>query len=196
MNKKVVKGMIVLVVAFLLGLYVLKIFFPEQFVMAVQSDALVKIGNYIDTHQWAYYIFGICTSFLTYWLYFGAVFKKWCLNWYQVLIVLAIIGGSIGISFYDTTLSSTFTLLCMLVIPLIFKADMRYCVVVFSVHYLAQSLTLLIRNLPKYIAYYNSLTFFLLALEMYFWLLLFYFYPHIKKEGNNNGLASTTTIRQ
>lgn len=182
MNKKVVKAMLILVVTFLIGLYVLKIFFPEQFIMAVSNERLIMIGNYIDSHKWAYYLFGIVTSFITYWFYFCATIKKWYLNWWQVLITLLIIGVNIGISFYDVTLSSAFSLISMLIVPLLFKGDAKYTLIVFSTHYLSQSLTLLIRQLPLYIAYYNSLTFLLLTLEMYLWLLLFYVYPHIKKE--------------
>lgn len=182
MNKKVIKAMLVLVVVFLVGLYVLKIFFPEQFVMAIENEKLIMIGNYIDSHTWAYYLFNIGISFVTYWLYFCATLKTWKLKWWQILVTLGVIGVSIGISFYDATLSSAFSLIAMLIIPLLFKGDAKYTLVVFSTHYLAQTLTLLIRQLPLYIQYVNSLVFFMLTLEMYFWLLLFYIYPHIKKE--------------
>lgn len=66
MNKKVLKVMIVLVVIFLLALYVLKIFFPQEFVMVVENDKLVSIGYYVDNHLWLHIILGIITSFITY----------------------------------------------------------------------------------------------------------------------------------
>lgn len=181
MNKKVIKAMIILVVAFLTGLYILKIFFPEKFVMAVTIDNLVKIGDYIDNNAWAYYLFGIATSFITYWLYFCSTMKKWALNVWQVLVVLAIIGATIGISFYDATLSSVFSMVAMLIVPILFKSDTKYTLIVFSTHYFAQSITLQIRQLQLYVAYYNSLSFMLLTTECYFWLLLFYILPHIKR---------------
>ena len=182
MNKKVIKAMLVLVVVFLVGLYVLKIFFPEQFVMAIENEKLIMIGNYIDSHTWAYYLFGIVTSFITYWLYFCATLKKWYLNWWQTLIVFAVIGLSILINFYSVTLSGVFTIVAMLILPILFKGDSKYTLIVFSTHYIAQALTLLIRDLPMYMDNINSVTFTLITLEMYFWLLLFYVYPHIKKE--------------
>lgn len=194
MNKKVVKAMLALVVIFLVGLYILKIFFPDKFVMVIENERLIAIGEYIDNNQWAYYTFGIVTSFITYSLYFCATMKKWCLNWWQFLVVLAVIGGSIGLSFYDATLTSAFTLICMLMLPILFRGDAKYTLVVFSTHYLAQTLTLLIRNLPMYIQYYNSLEFFMLTLEVYFWLILFYVYPHIK-EDKANGMGMSTSIR-
>ena len=182
MNKKVIKAMLVLVVVFLVGLYVLKIFFPEQFVMAISNPKLIEIGNYIDTHKWAFYIYGFITSSITYFLYFNACFKQWRFNWKQWLVFIVVILGNFGLSFVDTTLCATFSILSMLLVPLIFKADMRYTAVVFSTHYLAQSLTLSIRNLPMYFVNINSIIMALVTLEMYFWLLLFYVYPHIKKE--------------
>ena len=182
MNKKVIKAMLALVVIFLFGLYILKIFIPDKFVMVIENPQLVAIGEYIDSHQWAYYTFGIATSFITYWLYFCATIKKWYLNWWQILVVFAIIGGSIGLSFWNATLCSAFTIVCMVLVPLLFKCDGKYTLLVFGVHSFAQNITLAIRNLPLYIAYYNSLVFFLLTLEVYFWLLLFYIYPHIKED--------------
>ena len=181
MNKKVVKAMLALVVIFLVGLYILKIFIPDKFVMVIENEKLVEIGNYIDSHKWAYYLFGIISSFITYWLYFCATMKKWYLNWWQILIVFAIIGGSIGLSFYNTTLMSAFTIIAMLVVPLLFKGDAKYTLVVFSTHYLAQTLTLQIRNLPLYMTAINSITLHLVGIESLFWLLLFYIYPHIKE---------------
>ena len=181
MNKKVVKAMLALVVIFLVGLYILKIFIPDKFVMVIENEKLVEIGNYIDSHQWAYYLFGIVTSFITYWLYFCATIKKWYLNWWQILVVFAIIGGSIGLDFYNPVFAGVFTIVAMVIVPVIFKADGRYTLVVFGTHYLAQALTLEIRNLPIYLTSVNSMIFTLLTLEVYFWLLLFYIYPHIKE---------------
>ena len=182
MNKKVLKTMIALVVIFLSAFYVLKIFFPEQFVLCIENAKLVEIGNYIDSHKWSYYLFGVITSFTTYWLYLCAVCRKWYLNWWQILIVLGVIGGSIGLSFYDATLTASFGVLSMIVLPLLFKADYRATLIVFSVHYLSQTLTLKIRNLPLYIAYYNSLSFLFLTLEMFMWLFLFYLYYNYKEK--------------
>ena len=88
MYKRVIKTMITLVVVFLIALYVLKIFMPEQFIMVIENDNLIAIGNYIDNNLWLYIILNIITSFLTYWLYIGAVTKKWRLNWKELIAVL------------------------------------------------------------------------------------------------------------
>lgn len=182
MNKKVLKTMIALVIVFLLACYILKIFFPEQFVMSIENEKLIAIGNYIDNNEWAYYLFGIVTSFLTYWLYLCAVCKKWYLNWWQCLIVLAVIGASIGFNFVDVNLCSALSYSSFIFLPFIFKAELKPVAIVFTTHIFAQFLTTSIRNLPVYIQYYNSLIFAFLTFECYLWLFLFYIYYNYNKE--------------
>lgn len=182
MNKKVFISMLVLTISFLVSFYVLKIFFPQEFVMSIQNEQLIKIGNFIDSHQWAYYIFNIIISLITYYLYCCAVCRKLYLKWYELLIVFATIGISIGLSFVDSQILSHFSICAMLILPLLFGGKLKETAIVFSVHGLAQILSLNIRNLPMYIQYYNSLFFMLLSLEMYFWLLLFYVIFNYKKK--------------
>ena len=182
MNKKVLKTMIALVVIFLVALYVLKIFFPEQFVMSIENETIITIGNYIDSNVWAYYLFGIATSFLTYWLYLCAVCKRWYLNWWQCLIVLAVIGASIGFSFIDINLYSALSYTSFILLPFIFKAEFKPVAIVFTIHIFAQFLTTSIRDLPMYMATLNSLNIVLLSIDLYVWLFLFYIYFNYKKE--------------
>lgn len=182
MNKKVFRTMIALVVIFLVALYILKIFFPEQFILSVENKTIIAIGNYIDSNEWAYYLFGILTSFITYWLYLCAVCRKWYLNWWQCLVVLAVIGASIGLSFYDETLCSALSYTSFVFIPFIFGAKLTPVAITYTIHTFAQHITLSIRNLPLFIAYYNSLIFAFLTMECYLWLLLFYIYFNYKKE--------------
>lgn len=184
MNKKVFISMLVLTISFLVSFYVLKIFFPQEFVMSIQNEQLLKIGTFIDTHKWAYYIFGIATSFLTYYLYCCAVCRRLHLKWYECLIVLATILISIGLSFVNPNILYHFNVCSMFILPLLFGGKLKETTIVFSVHGLAQILTLSIRNLPMYIAYFNSLVFFMLSIEMYFWLLLFYIIYNYKKKEN------------
>lgn len=174
--------MIALVIVFLVSLYVLKIFFPEQFVMSVENEIIVAIGNYIDSNAWAYYLFGIFTSFLTYWLYLCAVCRKWYLNWWECLSVFAVIGASIGLTFVDVNLCSALSYSSFVLLPLIFKAELKPVAIVFTIHIFAQFLTTSIRNLPVYMVDVNSLTLFITNFECLFWLLLFYIYYNCKEK--------------
>lgn len=179
--------MIALVVVFLLACYVLKFFFPKQFVMAIENENIVKVGNYVDNHKWLTILCACITSFITYWFYLCAVLKKWYLNWKQVLIVLAVIGATQGLYELDATLSSGFAIVSMLLLPVFFKADLKVSTVVFCIHYLAQTLSLQIRQLPMLLTSVNYATILLLMLEAYFWLILCYLYTNYKKGENKNG---------
>lgn len=182
MNKKVLRTMITLVVVFLIALYVLKIFFPEQFVMAIENEKLVEIGQYIDAHKWLLIACAVITSFITYWLYLCATLNKWKLNWKEIVaILIAILIVQITYEF-DATLSSGLSIISMFIIPMIFNAQLKNVAITFSIHYMSQLLSTLIRNLPLLLTNINTITIILFGAECYLWLLLLYFYFNYKKE--------------
>lgn len=183
MNKKVLKTMIALIVIFLCALYVLKIFFPEQFIMVIENKQLIKIGAYVDEHLWLHIILACITSFITYWLYLCAVTRKWYLNWKELIAVLVTIAITQTLYSFDATVSlaSGISIISMLLIPVFSKANLRDTAIVFSVHYLSQLLSTLIRSLPLLLTNVNYATTLLMGLESYFWLLLFYLYFNFKK---------------
>lgn len=183
MNKKVLKTMIALVISFLVGLYVLKIFFPQEFLLVVENEKIVQIGNYIDSHKWAYYLFGVASSFFTYSVYCGAVCKKWILKWWHYLIILAVIGVNILLTKYDINLYTAFSIASFVVLPFIFKSDLKSVAICYSIHLFNQSLTLSIRDVGLYMKNMNSLTLNMVGLESFVWLLLLYtFFNYNKKE--------------
>ena len=181
MKRSIFITMLILSICLLIGMYVAKIFFPEEFVFLIENERIFAIGEYIDNHAWAYYLLGICTSFLTYWLYLCAVCKKRYLNLKESLIVLVIIGISIGASFIGENFSTYMSIYPMIVLPFIMKARLREVAIVYPIHGLAQIFSLEIRQLPMYVQYSNTLSFTLLTFECYFWLLLFYIIFNYKK---------------
>lgn len=182
MNKKVLKTMLILCVAFLCALYVLKMFMPEQFVISIENEVLIKIGNYIDTHAWADYLFGILTSFITYWLYLCAVCKRWYLNVGQSIIVLVTIGLSIGCTFWDINIYTAFSCVSFVLLPYLFKAKLKEVAIIYTIHMFAQALSLSIRNIPLYITSANTLILTIMTLDCYLWLLSFYLYHNYKEK--------------
>ena len=182
MNKSVFISMLTLSICLLAGMYILKIFFPQEFLFVIENKRIIAVGEYIDGHAWAYYMLGIITSFVTYWLYLCAVCKRRALNIKQCGIVLVAIAISIGLSFADEKLSNHFNIVSMLLLPWIFKGGLKEVAIVYSVHGLAQVLSLEIRGLSMYIQYSNTLFFVLLTLECYFWLFLFYIIFNYKKQ--------------
>lgn len=182
MNKKVLKTMITLVVVFLVALYVLKIFFPEQFVMAIQNEQFINIGSYIDNNLWAYIVFTSISSFIIYWLFIGATTIKWKLSWKEILLVMVVIASTRLLYLHDYDLATSISTLSMFIIPTIFGANAKDLVSVYSIHYVSQLLSLKIRNLPLLFSSVNSIIAIFMTLECYFWLLLFYIYNNYKKE--------------
>ena len=167
--------MIALVVIFLTACYILKIFFPQQFVMAIENNVLITVGDYIDSHAWADYLFGITTAFITYWLYLCAVCHRWYLKWWECLIVLGVIGASIGLTFWDVNIYTAFSVLSFIVLPAIFGSDLKSVAICFGIHSISQCLTLTIRNLPMYMTHINNLIIHAVGIESFLWLVLLVF---------------------
>ena len=182
MYKKIIKTMIALVVVFLISLYILKIFLPEQFIMIIENDNLIAIGNFVDNNLWLHILLGIITSFITYWLYIGAVTRKWCLNWKEIILVVISIALTQALYDYNSTLASGISIISMIAIPTISNANLKDVAIVFSIHSLSQILSTLIRDLPFLLTNVNYATILLMGMECYFWLLLFYLYFNIKGE--------------
>lgn len=182
MYKKIIKTMIALVVIFLFALYILKIFIPDQFIMVIENNNLIAIGNYIDNNLWLRKIITVITSFITYWLYICATCRKWKLNWKEIIIVLIVIAIVQLVYAFDVNVSSAISLISMILLPALFKAQSKDIAIVFSIHYMAQILSTSIRQLPVLLENVNFMTIFLMTIECYFWLLLFYLYFNIRKE--------------
>ena len=174
MNRKVFSSMLVLCIVFLLFCYVLKIFFPEEFVLVVQNERLIQIGAFVDNHLLVRYICAAITSFITYWLFMCTCKQSWYLNWKECLAILGTIILIRLIGIIDGNISSHLNISAFFVLPLIFKHNLKIATVVYTVHGLAQVLSLSIRNLPMYMASMNYLTILVCTLETYIWLILFY----------------------
>ena len=184
MNKKVVKTLIGLTLGFLLAWYILKIFFPEQFVLQINNESLIKIGTFIDSNVILSYICGAFTSYMMYWLYICAVCKKPKLTLKDSLIVIAIYVFGVFVELVDITLATYYSILAMIIYPAFLKAELKNVALVLSFHIIAQCLSLSIRGLSAMILSVNFMSLFVMTLECYFWLFLFYllFNHYDKKE--------------
>ena len=182
MNRKVFVSMLALCVAFLAGCYFLKIFFPQEFVMAISNENIVTIGNYIDSRQWLYYLCCGLTAFVTYYLYCGACSERILLKWYEILEIIGVIVLVRVVSLFDEPLSSGFQLASFLFLPYLMKGKLKNCAIVYTVHCISQGLSLSIRKLPMYLTNVNFATAFILTCEMYLWLTLSFIIFNYKKE--------------
>lgn len=174
MNKKVFISMLSLSVSFLIGMYILKIFFPQEFMLSIQNEKIILIGNYIDSHSWLYYTCCGITSFITYWLYCCACKHKLYLKWYEILLVIATIIICRVVNFYDTNMAMIISWCSFMFLPALMGGDIKTSAIVLTIHSISQGLSLNIRNLVIYLATGNFITISLLAIDMYLWLVLFY----------------------
>lgn len=166
--------MLSLCVIFLVFLYVVKIFFPKEFVMVIDNERLVMIGNFIDNNIVLSYICTLITSFITYWLFMCACKRSLYLSWKEVAIILIFIVFIRVISIFDNNVATHISISSFFVIPLICKFDLKIATITYSIHGLSQVLSLSIRNLPLYFTNINSLIAICATLECYLWLGLMY----------------------
>lgn len=186
MNKRVFISMLVLTITFLVGLYVLKIFFPNEFIMVIENEKLIAIGEFIDSHIISYYICCGITAFIAYYLYCCACSSRLTLKWYEILeIVITIIIVRV-ISFYDNNMSTIVSVISFVLLPYLTKGNLKQTAITYSIHSLSQGLSLSIRNLPLYLTNINFITSLLMTLECYFWLILLYIIFNYKKKEIKN----------
>lgn len=194
MNKKVFISMLALVVSFLVGIYVLKIFYPEEFMMTIQNEKLIKVGTFIDNHKWLYLIVYFISGLISDYLYFGAVCRQKLLNWKLLLIIII----------YDLAFASLYTFgtieliselsnviialstAYMIFVPMLFTKELKPLSITYTANYVSQALSLYIRSLPILLITTNILTTLLMSVECYFWLLLCYIIFNYKEKKNGN----------
>lgn len=185
-NKALYVSMLVLVGVFLAAMYILKGFYPQEFVLAVENQTIINIGKYIDSHGWLYTVCCMFTSFITYWLYICASSHRLFLKWYECVILLI---ASLGIRliglYVDTDLRTVISMCSFFVLPAVMGCDLKTLSVVYTVHSISQFLTLKIRNLPLFFTNIpNFVNMILLTLECYMWLVLMYIIFNYKKGEN------------
>jgi hypothetical protein len=181
MNKKVFISMLVLSIVFLVGMYVLKIFFPQEFVLTIENERIIAIGQFIDSHTILRHVCGGITAFIVMWLYCCICCRKKRLGIkYTSYIVISIVILRL-LLVYNSNLFTIFNTCMFFILPAIMKGDLKLVAISFSLHSSAQYLSMSIRNLPLYFA--NSLNFvttLIMSIDCYLWLAILYIIVNIK----------------
>lgn len=181
MTKNVIKTMLWLVIGYLVTWYILKIFFPDIFLLQINNERLIAIGDFIDKHFILDKLLGLAMSYITYSLYLGALCEFKFLNLKQSLIVCGVYVGSCIIEQLDVNLNVYYNIIAMIVLPSIFNCNSKRLALVFSAHFICQWLSLSIRQLSTKVLSFNSLTCLIMTMECYFWLLLWYLWFNYNK---------------
>ena len=175
--------------AMLIALYVAKLFFPEFIVGIAEIESVVKFGQYVDTHQWAYYLFGGTISFVVGYIYCCACCRKKSLTFAQVCIVMIEVIFLFIVQKFLSEHYLTINIVCMFLMPTIMcamdkKTDIKYLYstgVCLSLHLISQILSLQIRDISTLISYPNIATITILVIDAYIWLILLYNYYNFKE---------------
>lgn len=193
MNKKVFISMLSLSTIFLLGCYVLKIFFPQEFVTVVNNENLLIVGEYIDNHTWSKIIYYALISIIFDWLYFGAVTKKLVPNT-SLIIIMVVYGLALNIYYafapidiitkYSNIVVAISTCY-MILLPMFYTKELKPLSITYVVNFVSQTLLLLIRDFTSATANSNAISSLIWGIDNYIWLVLCYIifnYKTTKKE--------------
>lgn len=181
---------LIIFIGILLVVYLAKIINPAFVVGVAETESIVKLGQYIDSHKWAYYLATTIISFAVYWLFCCASCRKKSLNWKECLIILATIIILLLCERYLNFMYYEINMLSMIIVPAIILKlnkvnDIKYLYSIItctSINFISQALSLQIRDVGLLIANYNYATLIILLIDAYIWLFIVYCYFNIKRE--------------
>lgn len=198
MNKKVYTSALVLIIVFLLAQYVLKFFFPAEFVMYIENPRIVEVGVFIDSHWWLYFPVAFAFAILSDYLFFGACCRKIKLHWSLWLIM--ILYNAVLISMYtfaphivaqNSNLIIGLSMTYMFLTPIFYTNELKPIAVTYVIANVAQLLTLAIRDFSPLLTNINSISTMLLTFEGYLWAGLCFVLFNYNKGGVTNGMDET-----
>lgn len=181
---------LIIFIGILLTIYLVKIINPAFIVGVAETESVVKFGQYIDTHKWAYYLAGGIISFIAGYLYCCACCKKTKLSLVQtIMVVVYVILSLLGQTFipqYFSVIDICLLIIMPLIINLMDKnndSSKIYSLgVTFIINNVSQIISLQIRDIGLMISQYNFATCLILLIDGYIWLFILYFYFNFKKE--------------
>lgn len=174
---------IILCFALLITIYVFKIFFPSIVIEIAQIESITKIGHYIDTHKWAWYLVTGLLSYLTYYLMCCACSnRKWLYLKDNIIILITIVVLFLVQKFLPKQYT-VLNYLSIITVPYLCMGKFSNTVIYTIGTNLLQTITLEIRGLNTMIANYNFATFTILTIDYYILAVLFYFLYNYKKGG-------------
>ena len=178
--------------AILIALYIAKIFFPEFIVGIAEIESVVKFGNYVDTHQWAYYLFTFMVSMFVYYFYCCACCRKKRLSFFDFCIIVLVNVLLYIVQKYMFSWYVYMNSISLILIPCIIclkdkNLSIKYfysTCFVYIIHTIAQLISLEIRGLTHLINNPNIATLTILVIDTYIWLVLLYNYFNYKERKN------------
>ena len=190
MNKRIAKTLLILCIAYMIGYYILKFIFPEQLLLVVTDDNIIRLGRFVDSSKIYKILLNIITTFITFLLFVFASTGRFKLKWYEILYI---IGGTTICKLcaeFTPNLYTHTSISVMLILALLCRGKMFYTISSFVIHgYLSQFL-FSIRGFETILQYYTTITGMVLTLEGYIWLIILALFYNIKERENYGYVTS------
>lgn len=179
--------------AILIVLYLAKLIFPEFVISLAEIEPIVRFGNFVDTHEWAYYLFSFCVSFIAGYFYCSACCRKKKLSLVDISLISLMIIILFVVERFLPEYYLGINMILMIGLPALLcfidkRKDIRYMystAITFAIHYLAQFVSLQIRNMSAMITFANSATFTILVIDVYIWTILLRNYFNYMEDKQN-----------
>lgn len=172
---------IILCFAILVAIYIFKIFFPTIVIEVAQIESITRIGHYIDTHKWAWYIANITLSIINLYIYCCACSSQTKLSIRETIVVVSIVLFAYLIKAILPNYFTTINYIIMVVTPLITKGCLKNTAICFSMLNILQILTLEIRGIGLLVSDFNFATLLILMIDYYIFTIFLYLYFNFKR---------------
>ena len=181
---------LIIFIGILLSIYIVKIINPGFIVGVAETDSIVKLGTYIDTHKWAYYLATGIMSFVVEYLYCCACCRKIKLTLKDLAVVIISVAISLLSQAFIPQFFSIIDVCLLVAMPMVINlmdknrdSNKHYSFgLTFIIHNIAQIISLQIRDIALMVANYNFATLIIIMIDVYIWLFILYFYFNFKKE--------------
>ena len=179
--------------AILIVLYLAKLIFPEFVISLAEIEPIVRFGNFVDTHEWAYYLFSFVVSFAVGYFYCSACCRKRKLSFIDMSLISLMIIILLVVERFLPAYYLGINMILMIGLPTLLcfidkKKDIKYMystTITFAIHYLSQLISLEIRNMSAMITFANSATFTILVIDVYIWTILLRNYFNYMEDKQN-----------
>lgn len=178
----------------LVGCVVAKSFLGEQLAIQITNSNIIAIGDWLDAHIWVRRGVSFIITYITYMLYLSAVTKRWFLNWKEILIITPILVALQFAKIYLPTVGMYLDLIAMILIPYLIKADYKMVAIIYTVHCLAQLLSLYARGLPLLMLGTNYAVQIVFMVDQFIIQIMYYIFGNFMKKGDKNYGRNKSTI--
>lgn len=196
MNKRVLRAMIAMLWSFLIAFAIIKMFFAEWFIAAIDNDKIIMIGSLIDESRFLTILADSLIGTLAIHFYLCSCKSVWRLHIFEYICIFlySLAVSTIQPHFPDLIFYVDGAL--FVVVPILMGVNWKRVALVFLAHDVGQMLILFIRSQEMYLEGADYVTSLILVFDVYVWLLLYYLYANMYKEVNKNGNSRNSLLRR